>query len=74
MPELDQGALIIVLAMADGGAGPDLRPFGHVYGSPDQASGLFDEARDVVTHRVFQRSDGALEWESPGREPSAHAL
>lgn len=65
---------VLLLAMAGGGAGPDLRPFDHVYGSPDQAFGLFDEARDVVTHRVLQRSDGALEWESPGRERSAHAV
>ena len=37
-------------------------------------SASFGEARDVVTQRVLQRSDGALEWESPGRERSAHAL
>jgi len=74
MPELDQGALIVVLAMARGGAGPHLRPFGHVYGSPDQAFGLFDEARDVVTRRVLQWSDSALELKSRGRERSAHAV
>jgi hypothetical protein len=37
-------------------------------------SASFGEARDVVTQRVLQRSDGALEWESPGRERSAHAV